>query len=290
MNNALRNTIILSVLAILLITGFWASQRKLSKKHTALQTENAKIDSLIITLEEQIAKKDSLLLAYEVHLFMQSQQSKILVGYDTSNTSYMYLLGVLGWMKSNMPFNFARVENAKKQTNYNEYVINGRSNYTNLLRLTKHLEYQRAVLTIEDLTISSGGEAVSDSVNFSMVFRTHFQDGGPELATLREKEVSPPYVGYQLFRPRIYEQWYEYMFDPNLLDLSRSALIGLSTGKAFVRDHHGIIHILAPDSKVANGYLKMIDINNSMAIFSINTHGFEETHVLQLNMPLEVKL
>ena len=75
MNNALRNTIILSVLAILLITGFWSFQRKLSKN---TQRYKPRMPRLIPSSSPWKSRlpKDSLLLAYEVHLLCKANKAK----------------------------------------------------------------------------------------------------------------------------------------------------------------------------------------------------------------------
>lgn len=282
MSNALRNSIILTVLLIFMLTGFLFFHNRLDKKATLIETENKKTEATIAELDEQISKRDSLMAAYELQLEMQSQQSKILVGADSANLSYQYLLRILSWVGRNIPFNFALTEAAKKQTSYNEYVISGRTNYMDVLRFTKHLEHQRAVLTIEDLTIGSDTVAASDTVSFSMVFRTHFQEGGPQLDTITRKEFNNPYLGYQLFKSRIYENAPEREIDPRLVNISEANLIGLGDGKAFLRDKQGLIHILSPGSKVAWGYLREVDVANGRAIFKLNLHGLEETHFLQV--------
>lgn len=281
MSNALRNSIILTVLLIFMLTGFLVFHKRLDNKATLIETDNKKMEASIAELDEQISKRDSLMAAYELQQEMQSQQSKILVGTDSANLSYQYLLRILSWMGRNIPFNFALTED-KKQTAYNEYVISGRTNYLDVLHFTKHLEHQRAVLTIEDLTIGSDTAAASDTVSFSMVFRTHFQEGGPELGAINRKEFSNPYLGYQLFKTRIYDSLPDRDIDPRLVNISDASLIGLGDGKAFLRDKQGLIHILAPGSRVAYGYLREVDVANGRAIFKLNLHGLEETHFLQV--------
>jgi len=282
MSNALRNTIILTVLFILMLTGFMLFHRRFAKQATQFEGQNTKTQAAITELDEQISKRDSLMAAYEMQLQMQSQQSKILVGGDSSNLSYQYLLRILKWMGRYIPFNFALTDAAKKEAAYNEYVISGRTNYMDVVKLAKHLEYQRAVLTIEDFTLTSDTAAASDTVSFSMVFRTHFQEGGPQIETLTPKDFPNPYLGYQLFKTRIYDSIPERDINPNRVNISEASLIGPGDGKAFLRDKQGLIHILSPGSKVAFGYLREVDVANGRAIFKLDLHGLEETHFLQV--------
>jgi len=286
MSNALRNSIILTILLILMLSGFLLVHRRYNKQAGILEAQNKKTEATIADLDEQISKRDSLMAAYEIMLEMQSQQSKILVGSDSANQSYQYLLRVLKWMGKYIPFNFALTDASKKQAAYNEYVISGRTHYSDLIKLTKHLEYERAVITIEDFSIGSDTVAASDTVSFSMVFRTHFQEGGPELESITNKDFNSPWLGYQLFNIRIYDSIPEREIDPRLVNISDATLIGLGDGKAFLRDKQGIIHILSPGSKVAYGYLREVDMPNGRAVFKLNLHGLEETHFLQVrNLP-----
>lgn len=285
MNNALRNSIVLTVLFVLMLTGFWFTDKRIDKEATQLETKNRETEAAIAELDEQISKRDSLMAAYELQLMMQSQQSKILVGSDSANLSYQYLLRILKWMGKYIPFNFALTDASKKEAAYNEYVISGRTNYMDVVKLTKQLEYQRAVLTVEDLSLSSDTIAASDTVSFSMVFRTHFQEGGPPIETLTSKGFSNPWLGYQLFRTRIYDNIPERSIDPRLVDIKEATLIGLGDGKAFLRNKQGIIHILSPGSKVAYGYLREVDMKNGRAVFKLDLYGLEETHFLQVRNP-----
>jgi hypothetical protein len=280
MSNALRNSIILLVIFIFMLSGFLVVHNRLSKNALLIETENKKTSDTIAELEKQISKKDSLIAAYELQLELQSQQSKILVAQDSANLTYQYLLRVLGWMGRYLPFNFSITEGAKKAAAYNEYVISGRTNYMDVVNFAKQLEYQRAVLTIEDFTIGADAMAASDTVNFSMIFRTHFQEGGPQLETLTRKTFPGPYQGYYLFKSRIYESVPERDIDPNLVNISNAVLIGIGEGKAFLRDKQNLIHILSVGDKVAYGYLSAVDLKYGRAVFKLNLYGLEETHFL----------
>lgn len=282
MSNALRNSIILAVLFIFMLGFFLVIHNHLQKEAVLVEKENAKTSATIADLDLQISKKDSLIAAYELQLQLQSQQSKLLVGADAANLTYQYLLRILGWMGRYIPFNFALADDNKKQTSYNEYIISGRTNYFDVVHLVKQLEYQRALLTLEDFTIGGDATAASDTVNFSIVFRTHFQEGGPEMASLTRKSFGYPYLGYQLFKPRIYDKTPDRSVDPNLVNISNAVLIGIGDGKAFLRDKQNLIHILSVGDKVAYGYLHEVDLANGRAVFKLDLHGLEETHFLQV--------
>lgn len=281
MSNTLRNTIILFVLLIIMITSIVLIRNNLNKKTAILDKQNKDTAQKIAVLEEQISKIDSLKAEYEYQKLLYAQQSKLIVGADTPNKSYQYLLQVLGWMKSYIPFDFAVTDAQKKDASYNEYVISGRTHYHDVVRLTKHLEYQRAVLTIEELSIGADAIPNSDSVSFSMIFRTHYQPDGPDLNSLEKKKIESPYLGYYLFKPRYYEALPNIQIDPNLPNIDTSKLIGVTATKVFLKDPQGVIRILGLGDKVAWGYLFGIDLSAGRAIFKLNRYGIDETHSLQ---------
>ncbi|HPM04898.1 MAG TPA: hypothetical protein PL160_04180, partial [Candidatus Cloacimonas sp.] len=155
MTNTRRNTIVLSALLVLLAAGSYSLFRSLNKKTIALTSENKDTEKKIAVLETQISNIDSLRWEYETRKAMTAEQSKILLSSDNPTTTYRYLLRMLGWMDRNVIFDFAMSDKGQKETTWNEYVVSGRSNYRDVVEFTKNIEYQRAVITIEELAIGS---------------------------------------------------------------------------------------------------------------------------------------
>lgn len=280
MSNSLRNSIALFILLLIMLSVILAAHNRLAGKTEVLEAENKKTAASIAVLEEQISKIDSLKAEYEMQKMLQAQQSKIIVGKDSSSSTYQYLLRILGWMKHRIPFDFAMSE-SKKDTAYREYIVSGRTHYMDLLNITKQIEYQRSVITIEDLSIGIDNTASSDTVAFSMMLRTHFQEGGPEMQDLTQKDVPKPYQGYSLFKSRIYENPPDIEISPDLVEIKSATLIGIAGEKVFVRDSSGIIRILSLGDRVAHGRLFGIDPEKGRVIFKLNIYGLDETHILE---------
>lgn len=286
MKNTIRNTIVLGILFILLGVGAFTSYRSLNNKANLLTEENRKTAQKIAVLESQISNIDSLKYEYEFRKAMVAEQSKVIFATDTPTITYRYLLRLQNWMDRNIFFDFAMSDKGKKETSWNEYVISGRSNYRDVYFLTQHLEQQRAVITLEDLAIGSDGIAASDTVSYSMVIRTHFQDGGLELAQLKPKELKTSNNFYQLFKSRIYEQLPDYMeTDPTLAAIDKCTLVGITGNRIFLRDDQGVIRILALRDKVAFGYLYSIDVAKGKATFIIDKYGSPEEHSMYITTP-----
>lgn len=286
MTNTIRNTIVLGILFILLSVAAFSTYRSLNKKANLLTEENKKTAQKIAVLESQISNIDSLKYEYELRKAMLAEQSKVILAHDTPTTTYQYLLRLQNWMDRNVFFDFAMSDKGKKETSWNEYVISGRSNYRDVYFLTKHIEQQRAVITLEDLAIGSDGVAASDTVSYSLVIRTHFQDGGLELSQLKPKELKASSNFYQLFKSRIYEQLPDYMeADPALAAIDKCSLVGITGNRIFLRDDQGVIRILAVRDKVAFGYLYSIDVVKGKATFIIDKYGSPEEHSMYITTP-----
>jgi hypothetical protein len=279
MTNTRRNTLVLTALLIVLSGTAYSFYRNLHKKATELIDGNRTMQKKIEVLERQISNIDSLKFEYEVRKAMVAEQSKVILATDNPTITYEYMLRLLSWMKRSIIFNFAMSDKGKKDTTWNEYVLSGRSNYRDVVELTKNLEHQRAVITIEELAIGSDNVANSDTVSFSLVFRTHFNDGGAEIESLKPKKM-PSKSFYQLFRSRVYDNPPPMEDDPTLVRTDLATLIGIADNRIFLRDHQGVIRILALRDKVMNGYLYSIDAKKSKAVFMLDKYGIPEEHTL----------
>lgn len=277
MTNTRRNTLVLTALLVLLGgTGFLVF-RSLNKTAQELLAANKESSKKIAVLEKQISNIDSLKMEYEIRKAMVAEQSKVVLSIDTPTLTYQYLLRMLSWMKRNVIFDFALSDKGTKETSWNEYVLSGKANFRDLLELTKNVEHQRAVLTIEDFAVGSDGVANSDTVSFSLIVRTHFDESGIVSDELKQKKVPPTTNFYQLFKSRIYETVPQDLdVDPRLTRIDQATLIGIADNRIFLRDNQGVIKILALRDRVAYGYLYGIDAKQGKATFIIDKYGIPE--------------
>lgn len=281
MTNTRRNTIVLSALLVLLAAGSYSLYRNLNKKTTTLIAANKDTEKKISVLENQISNIDSLRWEYETRKAMTAEQSKILLSSDNPTTTYRYLLRMLGWMDRNVIFDFAISDKGTKETSWNEYVVSGRSNYHDVVEFTKNIEYQRAVITIEELAIGSDDVANSDSVSFSLVLRTHVNEGGLDISEIKPKDKLPSKYFYQLFKSRVFDTpLSDEGIDPNLVRVEQCSLIGIGENQVFLRDDQGVIKILNLKEKVAFGYLDVIDAKQGKVVFKLFKYGVPEEFTL----------
>ncbi|MDD2228487.1 MAG: hypothetical protein PHY48_03640 [Candidatus Cloacimonetes bacterium] len=286
MTNTTRNTIVLAALFFVLAGTSFSAYRNLHKKSVLLINENDKSEKKIAVLTRQISNIDSLKMEYEIRKAIVADQSKVILAEDNPTITYNYLLRMLSWMKKNTIFDFAISDKGQKETTWNQYVVSGRSNYRDIVELAKNIEHQRAVLTIEEMAIGTDNIANSDTVSFSIVFRTHFNSGGADVEGLKPKDMPRGNTFYQLFRSRVYDNAPpDEDIDPSLVRIDMATLIGIADNRIFLRDNQGVIKILAPRNKVAYGYLYKIDVKNSKAVFIIDKYGIPEEQTLFIANP-----
>jgi hypothetical protein len=282
MTNTRRNSIVLGALLIIMGSLTMAMIRNLNQKIDSVKSENKKTESDIKVLQRQISNIDSLIAEYEFRKAMVLQQSKVVLADDSPTITYQYLLRLLNWMGRDIVFNFASSDKGKKQTSWNEYVISGRSNYYDVVSLTRNIEHQRALITIEELSISAEGVANSDTVSYSMVIRTHYNEGGVDASQITPKNIKTSVPLYQLFKPRVWDSPLFPEDDPSLVNIDTSTLIGISENRIFLRDKGGVIHIIAIKDKVLGGYLYSIDLRGGKAVFKVDKYGIPENQILNL--------
>lgn len=283
MSNSTRNTIVLIVLLAVLAAVWYWQYNGVRQKRDALLQANKQTAATIDSLKAELSVIDSLRQEYELLEALMSQQSKLVLDEDSTAVTYGYLLDLLSWSGMNINYDFAATDAQKTGAQYHEYVINGETPYANLLKLANQIEKQRMVITVEELSIAGQSPAKKDTIDFSMVLHTHFRPGGTPISEISLKPLENPYLGYQLFQPRIYEEALPYDENAGLLDIEDATLLGIARGMAFFRDSQGIIRILTKGSPVAWGYLYKVEEEAGKAIFRLDKYGLEEEYTILIN-------
>lgn len=281
MTNTQRNTTVISILLLIVAaTGLYIS-RNLSQKVSITKEKNKDLSAKIVQFDKMLAMQEKIERDYAELKLMLAEQSKVIVQEDNPAITFNYLLQILKWMKRNVDFDFSLSSNKVTESNWNEYVISGSGHFKDVVNLIKNLEFQRALLTIEELTVNEY-PSVSDSVNFSFIFKTHVSADGTPMNIIRPKEVPNYTQSYVSFRPRIFETPPDTEIDPRLLKIDKALIVGITETRAFLRDDTGLIRILSVGDPVAYGYLYSIDSKQGKVVFRINQFGASEDKTLYL--------
>jgi hypothetical protein len=280
MTNTQRNTTVISIILVIVLgTGYYFTSR-LKKQDDLIKGKNKELKAEIVKLDEMLAKREQIEREYEELMFMISQQSKLIAQTDNPAITYNYLLTLLKWMKQNINFDFSLASKKGAETNWNEYIISGKAAFIDATNLIKSIEYQRPVLSIEDVSFAEYTSDISDTVQFSVVFKTHFTPEGTAMGTVEEKQIDLYRSNFASFRPRIYEKLFDDEVDPELVRIDKVQIFGITESKVFLRDERGILHILSVGDKVAYGYLYSIDPKLEKIVFRINQYGSTEDNNL----------
>jgi len=282
MTNTQRNTTAIGVLlALILTSGFYVTQKS-SKQINLLQTKNKEFAAQIVKFDKLLFMRDKIENDYTQLKLMLAQQSKVIAQKDNPAITFNYLLQLLQWMGRNINFDFSLSSNKVAETTWNEYILSGSSTYRDAANFIKQIEYQRALLTIEEVTMATNPAEVSDSVVFSIVFKTHYNTEGTSLDIIQKKDIPAYSPSFVSFRPRIYDIAPYSDIDPSLIKIDKASIIGITESRVFIRDDIGIIHILSVGDHVAYGYLYSINLQQEKVIFKINQYGSTEDKSLYL--------
>ncbi|MDD3103611.1 MAG: hypothetical protein PHY24_05270 [Candidatus Cloacimonetes bacterium] len=283
MTNSSRNTLVLASLLIVNCIGGFLMLNHSQKKLEVRQEENTNLKSQINSFRALVTNRDSLEAEYELQKFIASQQSKVILQKDDQVVTYDYLLKILNWMGKDIIYDFA-LSGQELEKNYNECVISGRSDYMDLVHFTRMLEHQRALITVEDITLAGENVAHSDTISFSMILRTYYANEGVPANEVSYKPLARGVQEFQLFKSKIWEglPMLEEK-DYRLIDVELGNMVGISESRVFMRDARGIIRILSIGDEVLWGHLWKIDYREGMAIFKLNKYGFEENYILSFS-------
>jgi hypothetical protein len=282
MTNTQRNTTVLAVLLSIIATVGFIAVYKLTKESKVYFDKNTKLNAEIYKYNKLIDMKPKLEQDFAELRLMLANQSKVIAQVDNPASTYRYLLNLLDWINKNIIFDFAMSAASNEGVQYNEYVLSGKADYRDISTFVKNVEYQRALLTIEDVSLAQDPTVMSDSVMFSIVFRTHYSLDGTPLENISRKDVASIGSNFSAFRPRVYETPPDLDIDPDLVRVDKSYIVGITESRVFIRDDLGIIRILAVGDPVAYGYLYSIDPGKEKAVFKLNQYGLTEDKTLYI--------
>jgi hypothetical protein len=288
MNYALRNTIILTVLLVLVIAGFLLGNTSSVKK----------IKEIRIEYENNQKQLDDLMAAHpdmkDQDLFIKSlkeleekvqRESKLIPNKNDPTITYKYLLDISDSFCPDIRFNFlynrlSRVENI----NYYTYTITGNAPMRSFYTFIYQIESQYMLYVIESIKINEEVEdAISTgNVNFTIVLNAYFEEAASELGEIPFRKLKHKNVTYDPFYSRIHAPLLDEK-EQEFLDLNSSGMIGLTPDKVFMKDRIGRIHILEIGDKVAYGTLEFINWDEQYATFQLNEIGITKDRKIYLN-------
>lgn len=311
MNYALRNTLILTVLLILVFVGFLLGNTSSVKKRDEIKVvyENNKkqLDELLAA-HPDIKDHDRFIQVLKDLEEKVKRESKLIPKKNNPTITYKYLLDICDNFCPDLKFNFIYNRlNKIEDIDYYTFTIAGTAPVRSFYSLIYQIESQYLLYVIESIKINEEvkEEISTGNVRFTIVLNAYFEESVPEFeetaselgetALELEETVAEPEEEDITFRKLKYKNikydpFYSRIHAPlpdeeeeEFLDIYSAGMIGLTPSKVFMKDIIGRIHILELGDRVAYGTLRSINWEEQYAIFRLNEIGINKDTKIYLN-------
>ncbi|MDP8268096.1 MAG: hypothetical protein P9L97_05150 [Candidatus Tenebribacter davisii] len=288
MNYALRNSLILSILLVLVITGFiignTSSVSKIKKIKVSYDNNLKQLNELKAANPDM--KDQDLFIKSLKDLEKKVQrESKLIPQKNDPTITYKYLLDISDNFCSDVKFNFiynrlSKVENI----GFYSFTIRGIAPIRSFYTFIYQIESQYMLYVIESIKINEEVEddVSTGNVSFTLVLNAYFEESASEMNNIPFRKLKQKTINYDPFYSRIHAP-IPIDNDQEFLDLNSSGMIGLTPNKVFMKDGIGRIHILELGDKVAYGTLESINWQEQYATFLLNEIGVAKNKKIYLN-------
>jgi hypothetical protein len=277
----IRNSIILGVL-LLLVVGIGAYIRvfNLPKKLEAIDKEVRRIDeelqntpNLVNTYNDRSATLADMQKRWET-------RNKDIPPTDVTAQTYNYfseLIDKSGYLKLDMIY-----QRMDQRGNYgfNVYNLKGEAPFENYYRFVWYLENGRKLYKINTINVRGLEIPPKDDeegqilVTFEMEVHAYFSSVAELASSLGDRSLSPNYLAVDPFMPVIARD-----VQPNfrsLVEIERSDLKAVITGKAFILDQNNVIRTLGEGDEVYLGYVTRLSPETGSIECTLNKGGIIE--------------
>ncbi|MFH5834238.1 hypothetical protein [Halalkalibaculum sp. DA384] len=281
MSYALRNTLILSLVFLLITGGGWAYIEFLQKPELErLQGEVTEKRTELSNKQETANQYDMLAEQYENAQYYIKNYDKGL--YFSSNEDKVFdFINQLNSGPAVTDFSFTFVDSTSQgQFGIINMQISGSGFYRNVVNFIRRIELSKPINKIANLNISPINNLESyGRVNFNFALASYYSRSSIVDATELTISNSILESVYNPFYPFIRE------IEPNeenLIDIESSSLVALSSNAVFVIDQNGSMQKLQVGDRVYLGRLETVNIQQQSAIFELNKGGIIEHVTLEV--------
>jgi hypothetical protein len=284
MKYAIRNTIILAVILLLVIGGFYLAN--ITPKNNLEKLKKSYQENLQL-LEDLRAAHPNLEDQFKIEYLLEDLQErkrktgKYILKKEDPIFSYQYFLDICQRFSADLDFDFniSQRTDAEEKT-YNSYTLTGIAKLTDLYTFLYNLEKQYLLYIITNIDI--GEESTADgTIRYTLTIQGYSSDSGTVEAESPWRQLPRRNIKYDPLRSRIHGPIVRAQ-EEEFVNIQTVKVIGLSAEKAFLAEEDGTITILQPGEKVAYGYLDYINLEEQYVQFKLNQIGIITTHKLYL--------
>lgn len=288
MNYAIRNTLILSILLVLVILGFLIGNTfnatKFKEIRIIYENNQKKLDD-IVAANPDMNDQDIFVKSLKDLEREAQRESKLIPQYNNPTITFKYLLEICDNFCPGLTFNFTyKGQTPVEGVSFNTYSINGTATMRTLYSFIYQLEKQYILYVIESIKIQEQIDegTVANNVNFTIVFNAYFEETTHDIGKIPFRKLKYKNIEYNPFYTRIHHPLPEEL-EKGYLNTKFAEIIGLTPDSVFMKDQTGKVHILKTGDKVAYGILKSINWKDQYAIFQLNEIGITKNIKLYLN-------
>ncbi len=284
---AIRNTLILTGLLIIVFLGFLIGNSGSVKKLNAIKTsyENNKKQLNDLQAANPDMKDHELFLASLKELEKKVQtESKIIPQKNDPTLTYKYLLDICDNFCPEVKFDFRFTKSGRiENIGYRTYAIFGQAPVRALYTFIRQIESQFMLYVIDSIKLIEDvkDDISTGKVDFTILVNAYYEEDSPEVGEVMFRKLKYRQLTYNPFYSRIHGKIPDEE-QQRFLDPYRATMIGLSPDKVFLKDAEGRIHVLEKGDKVAYGYLHSINWDVQGAVFKLNEVGVTKEKIIYL--------
>ncbi|MCF7919953.1 MAG: hypothetical protein K9N06_08575 [Candidatus Cloacimonetes bacterium] len=276
MNNALRITLIVFVLLILVGMGSNIYKKHNLNKIVLLQEKMKDYDNKIVSLDQNLSKNVEMRKRLEEVKAEVKKFDKITLDYDSPPVTFDYLINLTKRIKGDLKFNFSYSgQKSENEKIINSYLIKGTSKFKDIYKLVNHLERQQPLYYIRDLAVTAPEVTESDTISYSFMLNSISKSSQPREIKITTKDIPYDRDVDDLFTcdilvAKLAAEEARKLRNRGLFNPDGARLIGITDNQAFFRDNAGIFHVLEVGDMVQSGSVMSIDPSAGNVTFIID--------------------
>lgn len=294
MSYTLRNTIALgSMLLIILAVGIFFSMFRYPKQLKEIETSIKKIDAELQNTPGLLNQVNSLTATLDSQKTQWATRVKDIPAADVTSETYDYLIRTIdqsGAVKMDMLYN--GVKNLGKY-GYGVYDLKGDAPFNDFFRFLWYIENGRHLYKIRTIDLRQVWTKAKESaepilfVSYHIIIEAYYSSI-PELSTSTGgRLLQPALAALNPFYPAILPE-----IPPNtrdLVEIKRSNLKGVITGKAYVQDQNNKIRELSEGEEIYLGYISKVDPEGGLIEYVLNEGGIIDKGELTIRRGAPIK-
>ena len=191
MNNALRITVVVFVLILIVFLGGNIFKKQNTNKIVLKQGEMKKHDDKIAALDRVMDQNQEMKRELEKVRKEVKKYDKYALDYDSPPVTFDYLIKLIKLVKGELNFNFTTsTQKTKNEQLVSSYLIKGSSRFSDVYKLINHLERQQPLYYLNNLAITAPEITVSDTISYSFMLNSISKQSTPREVKIKTKSIS----------------------------------------------------------------------------------------------------